>query len=104
MFRRQKLWITKERHGAIWKKNRQFVNDCLMEYIIPIEQLFTKQLLMDSEKQDGYYIKINLSGLLRASSQKDTQAMHRRQWGWLNANEIREMEEMSNIGPQGDII
>ena len=90
--------------GNMEEVNRQFVNDCLMEYIIPIEQLFTKQLLMDSEKQDGYYIKINLSGLLRGKqSERYTSYAQARQWGWLNANEIREMEEMSNIGPQGDI-
>jgi len=90
--------------GNMEEVNRQFVNDCLMEYIKPMEQLFTKQLFMEEEKKDGYYIKFNLNGLLRGKqSERYTSYSQARHWGWLNVNEIREMEEMSNIGEQGDI-
>ena len=90
--------------GNMEEVNRQFVNDCLMEYIKPMEQLCTKQLFMDEEKKDGYYIKFNLNGLLRGKqSERYTSYSQARQWGWLNVNEIREMEEMSNIGEQGNI-
>ncbi|MFA5618537.1 MAG: phage portal protein, partial [Syntrophorhabdaceae bacterium] len=90
--------------GNMEEVNAQFLNDCLMEYIKPIEQIFTMQLLTEKERSEGYYIEYNLSSLLRGKmTERYTSYSQARQWGWLSVNEIREKENMSNIGTQGDI-
>jgi HK97 family phage portal protein len=94
--------------GATWgnleEVNAAFLNDCLMEYIRPIEQLFTMQLLTEKEKSEGFYIEFNLASLLRGKMSERYEAYAKaRQWGFESVNEIREKENMSNIGAQGDI-
>lgn len=84
--------------------NAAFLNDCLMEYIRPIEQLLTMQLLSSEEKKDGYYVEYNLASLLRGKMSERYEAYAKaRQWGWESVNEIREKENMPNIGAQGNI-
>ena len=94
--------------GATWgnleEVNAAFLNDCLMEYIRPIEQLFTMQLLTEKEKSEGFYIEFNIASLLRGKMSERYEAYAKaRQWGFESVNEIREKENMSNIGAQGDI-
>jgi len=67
------------------------------------EQALTTRLLTPKE-QERYYIRFNLDGLLRG----DTPARYAayataRQWGWLNVNDIRSLEEMDPIGDEGDV-
>lgn len=84
--------------------NISFVNDTLMPWITSIEQQINMQLLMPSELEQGYYAEFNINGLLRGKlSERYNSYAQARQWGWLSVNEIREKENMSNIGPQGDI-
>ncbi len=67
------------------------------------EQALTARLLTQDE-QRRYYIRFNLDGLLRGDikSRYDAYAVAR-QWGWMNVNDIRSLEEMDPIGPQGEI-
>ena len=44
--------------GNMEEVNRQFLNDCLMEYIMPLEQLFTVQLFHGRGKKTRLLYKI----------------------------------------------
>lgn len=78
-----------------------FVVWTLLPWLVRWEQAINRQLIIASE---AYYAKFNVKGLLRG----DTAARYAgyaigRQWGFLNANQIRALEDMDPIdGPAGD--
>lgn len=54
--------------------------------------------LSENERSDGYYIELNLEGLMRG----DIQSRYRayaigRQWGWLSADDIRKRENEDDL-------
>ncbi len=52
----------------------------------------------------GKYPQFNLAGLLRGDI-KTRAAFYAmgRQWGWFSINDVRELEDMPDIGPDGDV-
>ena len=84
----------------IEEQSREFVIYTLTPWIARLEQAFNKALLLPSEKKK-YFIKFNLSGLLRGnySSRMQGYAVGR-QNGWLSANDIRELEDMNLISAE----
>lgn len=52
----------------------------------------------------GTYVRLNVNGLLRGNA-KDRMTAYAigRQWGWLSVNDIRTLEDLPPIGPEGDI-
>lgn len=64
--------------------------------------LATSELSPDGRA--GKYAQFNLAGLLRGdiATRSAFYAMGR-QWGWFSINDIRELEDMPDIGPDGDI-
>lgn len=90
--------------GNMEESNIQFVNDSLLPHLINNQQSIYQTLLFDFEKRDGLYAEYDLNNLLRGRLQDRFESYAKaRQWGWLNVNEIRAKENMSSIGPQGDI-
>lgn len=74
----------------------QYVVNTLTPWLVRWEQEINRKLL-----KPPYYCKHNVQGLLRG----DIQSRYRayavgRQWGWLNADEIREYEDMNPL-PDG---
>lgn len=89
--------------GNIEEMNISFVNDSLLPHCKNIEQAVFQTLLFGFEKDDGYYVEYNLNSLLRGRQQDRYNAYAMaRQWGWLNVNEIRSMENLPDIGTVGD--
>lgn len=88
----------------IEQQSLEFVRDCINPLSVRLEQTFYKDLLTDREKV-RYFYKFNTNGLLRGDTATRTQyysAM--RQNGVLNADEIRELEDMNHIpGGAGQI-
>lgn len=88
----------------IEQQSLEFVRDCINPLSVRLEQTFYKDLLTDREKA-RYFYKFNTNGLLRGDTATRTQyysAM--RQNGVLNADEIRELEDMNHIpGGSGQI-
>lgn len=69
---------------------------------VAIEQAAWKDLLIGGD-QDRYFVEYNLAGLLRGDLKTRWQAYAwGRNWGWLSANDIRRLENMDPIGPEGD--
>lgn len=81
----------------IEQQSLEFVRDCINTYCVRLEQAFYKDCLTEREK-DIYFFKFNLNSLLRGDTATRTQYYHTmRQDGIMNADEIRELEDMNKI-------
>jgi len=80
----------------------EFVVHTLRPWMVRIEQAASMQLLTENERD--IYISHLVDGLLRGDQKSRYEAYSiGRQWGWLSANDILEMEDQNGIGPAGDI-
>lgn len=83
--------------------NIEFVQHSLMRHLVEIEQETGKKLLTAAERKAGFYIRHNVDALLRADSK--TRGLFYGlllRLGALSPNEIRDLENMNPIGPEGD--
>lgn len=89
----------------IEQQSLEFVRDCIRPNGTRIEQTLFKDLLTEREKKK-YYFKFNLNGLLRGDTATRAQYYSvMRQGGIMTANEIRRLEELSDLpGDIGDIV
>jgi len=78
--------------------NTDYVIDCLMPWLIRWEQEVNEKLL-----GSGYFAKHMVQGLMRGDSQARG-AFYREMFGVgaMTINEIRALEDMNPIGPEGD--
>lgn len=80
----------------------EFVKYSLMPWLVQIEQAIKRDLFRISAPQRSYFAEHLVDGLLRGDIQSRYQAYQiARQNGWMNADEIRELENMNPI-PDGD--
>lgn len=63
-----------------------------------IEAVLNASLLTDKEQKEGYYFKFNTDALLRGDikTRYDAYAVGR-QWGWMSANDVRELEDLEEV-------
>lgn len=87
----------------IEEQNLDFVAFTMYYWFRKWEQECNYKLFMPSE-QNKLFCELLVDGLLRGKVQ-DRYNSYRsgRQWGWLSINDIRRMENMNPIGPEGDI-
>lgn len=83
----------------------EFVMYTILPWVTRWEQAINRRLFTRREREQGYYVKFNLSGLLRGDAKSRAEALHiMRQDGVINADEWRELEEMNpQPGGQGRI-
>lgn len=89
----------------IEQQNIEYVQETIDPMSVRIEQTIYKDLLTTKE-QDIYYSKFNQNALLRGDTATRTTYYHNaRQDGWMNANDIRDLEDMTRIPAEegGDI-
>jgi HK97 family phage portal protein len=89
----------------IEQQNIEYVQETIEPMSVRIEQTIYKDLLTKKE-QDIYYPKFNQNGLLRGDTATRTTYYHNaRQDGWMSANDIRSLEDMSDIPAEegGDV-
>lgn len=89
----------------IEQQNIEFVQESLDPMAVRLEQTIYKDLLTETDRR-VYYAKWNTNGLLRGDIAARTTYYHNaRQDGWMNANEIRSLEDMDKIPAElgGDI-
>lgn len=90
-------------HSNIEHQAIEHVTDTLMPWLVLWEQVGGMQLFSEPEF-DRYYLKHNVTALLRGDMASRYQAYAiGRQWGWLTANKVLELEDMNPMGPDGDI-
>jgi HK97 family phage portal protein len=88
-------------YNNVEQENQSYVTDCILPWVVEWEQTLSMKLLRPEEK-GTYFFKFNLAGLLRGDllSRYQSYAIGRN-WGWLNVDEIRAMEELNPL-PDGD--
>ena len=75
----------------------------LRPWLISYEQQSNRSLLLQNEKDSGFFIENLMDGLLRGDLATRYSAYSiGRQNGWLSLNDIRRMENMNSIGAKGD--
>ncbi len=82
----------------------EFVMYTMLPIFKRFEDNINMQLLTPAERKAGYYVEFKIDGLLRGDAQSRATAYATgRQWGWLSVNDIRRLENMQPLGPEGDI-
>lgn len=87
-------------YSNIESQSISFVTDTLLPWLVRWEQQINMDLLLPSERAT-YFVEHLVSGLLRGDTQSRFAAYAvGRQWGWLSADDIRELENMNPL-PDG---
>lgn len=86
----------------VQEQNIEFITDTIGPIAVLWEQALTKFLLTPSQREE-FFIEFDLNGALRGNS-RDRAEFYKtgRQWGYLSSNDIRRLENMPTIGPDGD--
>jgi len=82
----------------------EFVVYTMRPWFVRWEQVISKKLLFPDERKD-YFAEFLVEGLLRGDVESRYKAYSvGRQWGWLSANDVRELENMDPLpDEQGNI-
>tara|TARA_R100000808_G_scaffold502_2_gene2584 strand:- start:28950 stop:30998 length:2049 start_codon:yes stop_codon:yes gene_type:complete len=86
------------------EQQREFINFCMLPWLVRWEQALDAQLLTNEEKKSLFF-KFQVQALLRgdAESRANFYASGK-QWGWLSSDNIRELEDMNPLPEgQGDV-
>lgn len=86
--------------SGIEEQGRNMLTFTFSQWITRFENAVTKRILAGLPNTYG---KFELKGLLRADIDRRGRFYALgRQWGWYSINDIRRLEEMDGIGPEGD--
>lgn len=81
----------------------EFAIYSLRPWLVRIEQTIARDLLSPAERR-RYFVEHNVAGLLRGDFATRMQGYAlARQWGWVSVNDIRRLENLNGIGPEGDV-
>lgn len=96
--------LSKSTNNNIEHQGLEYVTDCLMSDLVRWEQTLSRDLLLDSERGE-YFFEFLTDALLRGDLKSRYEAYAiARNWGWLNADDIRERENMNPLpGDKGKI-
>ena len=89
--------LEKSSFSNIEQQSLEFVKYTLDPWVVRWEQSIHRSLLTEDEKK-SYFVKFNVEGLLRGDYQSRMSGYATaRQNGWMNANDIRELENLDLI-------
>ncbi|HIF9075732.1 TPA: phage portal protein [Photobacterium damselae] len=90
--------LEKATFSNISEQALQFVRHTIMPWVKNIEEEFNRKLFTDKEILDGYYVKLNLAGLLRGTP-KERAEFYRYmiEDGVYSRNEVRALEDSNPI-------
>ena len=92
--------LEKASYSSIEQQSMEFVRYTLDPWLCRWEQAMQRSLFTDEEKKNHFF-RFNVGGLLRGDYQSRMQGYAiARQNGWMNADEIRELEDMDKL-PDG---
>ncbi len=95
--------LDKATFSNIEQQSLEYVIYTVAPFITAIEQAADRDLLVGSD-QDEYFVEHNVNGLLRGDWKSRWQGYALgRQWGWLSVNDVLRLENMTPIGPEGDV-
>jgi HK97 family phage portal protein len=81
----------------------EFLMYGLRPWLVRFEASILRDLILPSER-GRFFAEHNVAGLLRGDFLTRMQGFAAgRQWGWLSVNDIRRLENLNGIGPDGDV-
>lgn len=87
----------------IEQQSLEFAIYTMRPWLVRWERSMNRQLLLPTEKST-HFVEFLIDGLLRGDMASRYQSYSvGRNWGWLSANDVLELENRNGIGPQGDI-
>jgi HK97 family phage portal protein len=85
--------MDKPTYASVEQQSIEFVRYTINPYVVSLEQSIAKALL-----QGPYVYKMNLNGFERSDIRtRYLSYATARQWGWMSANDIRELEDQNRI-------
>ncbi len=95
--------LDKATFSNIEQQSLEFIMYTMLPWFKRWEECINCQLLTRKQRDAGYYMEFNMSGLLRGDQKSMAEAFAAgRQWGWLSVNDIRRMLNLNPI-PNGNI-
>lgn len=96
--------LEKSSFNNIEHQSIEFVTDTIQPLLVNIEQEINHKLFYAAGDNE-HFAEFLIAGLLRGDTETRNKAYSiGRQWGWLSANDIRELENLNPLpGKQGDI-
>lgn len=96
--------LDRSTYSNIEHQSLEFVMYTMLPIYKRFEDYMNTQVLTKEQRRAGIYCEFKIDGLLRGDQKSRAEAYARgRQWGWLSVNDIRRLENLPSIGPQGDI-
>lgn len=90
--------LEKATFSNITQQAIQFVRYTIMPWVTNWEQELNRRLFTRAELAAGYYVRFNLTGLLRGTPQEHAQFYHFAITdGWMSRNEARAFEDMNPV-------
>ena len=93
--------LTRSTYSNIEVQGTEFVQHCLLPHLKRWEAAISRDLIEDDER---YFAEHSVSGLLRGDhSSRSAYYVSALTHGWMTVNEVRELENLNPIGPEGDV-
>ena len=93
--------LTRSTYSNIEVQGTEFVQHCLLPHLKRWEAAISRDLIEDDER---YFAEHSVSGLLRGDhASRSAYYVSALQNGWMTVNEVRELENLNPIGPEGDV-
>jgi len=96
--------LDRSTNNNIEHQSLEFVMYTMLPWFKRHEECDNSQLIPRELRLQGYFFESKMDGLLRGdSAARAALYANGRQWGWLSANDIRKLENLPSLGPDGDI-
>lgn len=90
--------LEKATFSNISEQTIQFIRYSLMPWIINWEQEINRKVFTEAERKAGYFVKFNLSGIMRGTPAERAAFYHNAITdGWMSRNEARLFEDMNPV-------
>jgi HK97 family phage portal protein len=92
--------LSRSTYSNIEVQGTEFVQHCLLPHLKRWEAAISRDLIEDDER---YFAEHSVSGLLRGDhASRSAYYVSALTNGWMTVNEVRELENLNPIGPEGD--
>jgi HK97 family phage portal protein len=93
--------LTRSTYSNIEVQGTEFVQHCLLPHLKRWESAIARDLIVDDER---YFAEHSVSGMLRGDhTSRSAYYVSALSHGWMTVNEVRELENLNPIGPEGDV-
>jgi HK97 family phage portal protein len=94
--------LSRSTNNNIEMQSQEFISYCLAPWMQRWEQAIVRDLLDGDDEE--FFVKHQANALMRGdSTARSAFYSSGRQWGLFSINDIRKLEDMNPIGPEGDV-